>query len=222
MFHRVFVQAIIVYFCWNIFSTPTFAEIQQSSQSQAPTNVVRDPFKRARDTLPQVRQDPQLVQQQTPALTEPESNQQSTNLNGFTYQAGITIDAFTITAGGILEPKPSDREQDSEGIIGAIDLIAELDTGSSKLWEGGTFFFSSTLTFGNAPAVGDLNGISDKYAGKDSFRIIEAWYEHRFSYSHSSFLIGLQDFSNEFYLTAYSKPFLNNGFRVAQVPLPDK
>jgi len=215
--------SFVIFFSFTSAFVNTVAEEQNSTQYTHP-DLTRDPFQRARDVIPNTKQKiakPQIEGSQTldAELTNiPINNTDNefANIQGFSYEFAATVDAFIITAGGILEPSSEAHEQDSSGVFGVVDLVAEFDTEKSNLWDDGLFFFYSALAFGTAPAVGDLNGISDKYAGDNTLRIIEAWYEHKFPYSHSSFLIGLQDFSNEFYRTEFSKPLLNRGFRLGQ------
>ena len=206
------------------YSPSIFAELPSSFEEEIRPNLTRDPFQRSRDSIP-IRNTKPTVTESPAERPIPQQKDNSfaaidapgeATIDGFSYEAITTIDAFTITAGGELNPDPNAHEQGSSSVFSVIDLVAELDTEKSNLWNDGVFFIYAALAFGAAPTVGDLNGISDKYAGTNTFRIIEAWYQHSFPYSHSSFLFGLQDFSNEFYQTNFSKPFLNNGFRLGK------
>jgi len=224
MIIRLLTSLLITTLACLAYSPAIFAELPLSSEEDIRPSLTRDPFQRSRDSIPNRDNRPTAneVSIEIPTPTRDDNNfptketaGQATT-DGFSYEFAATVDAFSITAGGILKPDSNAHEQDSSSVFGVIDLVAEFDTEKSNLWNNGLFFIYTALTFGAAPTVGDLNGISDKYAGANSLRIIEAWYEHNFPYSHSSFLFGIQDFSNEFYQTIFTKPFLNNGFRLGK------
>ncbi len=224
MTNRLLTYLLITILTCLVYSPTNFAELQRSTKEDIQPNLTRDPFQRARDSIPRSENRSTVTEESAelpfPIQDEnnlpPKETASQAAIEAFSYEFAATIDAFSITAGGILNPDPKAHEQDSTSVFGVIDLVAEFDTKKSNLWNNGLFFIYTALAFGAAPTVGDINGISDKYVGDNTLRIIEAWYEHSFPYSHSSFLIGLQDFNNEFYQTTFTKPLLNNGFRLGK------
>ena len=136
--------------------------------------------------------------------------------DAFEYELAITMDAFSLTSGGIQQTDEDTPKLKQTGVVGVVDFIAEVDTGAAGLWDDGLFYLYSALTFGETPTVGDLHGISSIEAGVNTMHIMELWYEHSFPYSHSSILFGLHDFNNEFYIAEYAQLFVNGAFGMGQ------
>ena len=222
----------------SLFTSSAYAELKLPSGADRRPNLSVDPFERAREAirrLPKSEPTPappptpapqaEPVKQEQPAATlEPQalpptivSTDSGSSSEAFTYELAVTVDAQSITAGGIPEPDPEDLEQSKTGIFGVADIIGEYDTGAGGLWDDGLFFVYAAMMFGKAAAVGDLHGTSSIYAGGDSFRIVEAWYEHSFPYSHSSALLGIHDFNGEFYVSEYANLFMNGIFGMGQI-----
>lgn len=217
-----------------------YAELKLPSGADRRPNLSVDPFERAREAI---RKLPTVEPEATPApapVAEPQPSVQpqpaatlelperglaptvvtsdsAVTGDAFSYELAVTVDALSITAGGIPEPDPEDFEQSKTGIFGVADIIGEYDTGAGGLWDDGLFFVYAAMIFGKGPAVGDLHGTSSIYGGGNSFRIVEAWYEHSFPYSHSSALFGIHDFNGEFYVSEYANLFVNGIFGMGQI-----
>lgn len=225
----------------SLLPTSAFAELTLPSGSDRRPNLSLDPFERAREALRKLPStdeqkqeeehvEPEREQQRQvePEPVEPDIEQRRAQHDSldvvpteepadpFSYEFAVTVDALSITSGGNPAPDPEDLEQDTTGIHGVVDLVAEVDTGAAGFWDNGLFFLYTAFTFGTAPAVGDLHGTSGIYAGGNTLRIVEAWYEHSFEHSHSSFLLGWHDFNGEFYVSEYASLFVNAGFGMGQ------
>lgn len=216
------------------------AELKLPSGSDRRPDLSLDPFERAREALrklpsseekaeqekePEREQAPPEPQPQAaePSIEERRAQHDSLDIvpmeepgDPFSYEFAATVDALSIASGGNPQPDEEDFEQNTTGIFGVVDLIAEVDTGAAGFWDNGLFFLYTAFTFGAAPAVGDLHGTSGIYAGGNTLRIVEAWYEHSFEHSHSSFLFGWHDFNGEFYVSEYASLFVNAGFGMGQ------
>jgi len=231
----------------SFFVSTAYAELKLPSGADRRPNLSVDPFERAREAvrkLPRAKTpeeaEPTPAPDPTPEVAQPEatqpiaaqpgiSNEQTTlpptvvssgnaeSGEAFSYELAITADALSITAGGIPEPDPEDLEQSKTGIFGVADIIGEYDTGAAGLWNDGLFFAYAAATFGKGPAVGDLHGTSGIYGGGDTFRIVEAWYEHSFPSSNSSVLIGLHDYNGEFYVSEFASLFIGAGYGMGQI-----
>lgn len=218
----------------SLFVSTAYAELKLPSGADRRPNLSVDPFERAREAMrklpsaqptPKVEAKPapeaapaQVTEQQDSALPPTVvSTTESAPGEAFTYEFAVTVDAMSITAGGIPEPDPEDFEQSKTGVFGIVDLATEYDTGAGGLWDDGLFFMYAAMVFGKGPAVGDLHGTSGIYGGGNTFRIVEAWYEHSFPHSHSSALIGLHDFNGEFYVSEFASLFVNAGFGMGQI-----
>jgi len=208
-----------------------YAELKLPSGADRRPDLSLDPFERAREAMRKLpesdsQEEPEISPQKPVKDPEPEENQEEPEQepesksdsgdSAFSYEIALTLDAFSVTAGGVVEPNPNDIEQNSTGVFGTLDLSAELDTSALNFWDDGLFFIYTSVIFGTAPAVGDLNGVSGIYGGGSTMRIVEAWYEHSFPFSHSSVLFGLHDFNSEFYVAEYADLFLNGGFGMGQ------
>ena len=229
----------------SFFVSTAYAELKLPSGADRRPNLSVDPFERAREAvrkLPKTKA-PEPAPDPTPEVAQPEATQsiavqpglsteptEQTTLpptvvssgnaesgEAFSYELAITADALSVTAGGIPEPDQDDVEQSKTGIFGVADIIGEYDTGAAGLWNDGLFFVYAAIIFGKGPAVGDLHGTSNIYGGGDTFRIVEAWYEHSFPYSHSSIVLGIHDFNGEFYVSEYANLFMNGIFGMGQI-----
>jgi len=223
----------------SIFTSSAYAELKLPSGADRRPNLSVDPFERAREAMrklpssepeeeiPEIEATPEQAQ---PAGTFEEqehglaptivSTENGASGDAFSYELAITVDALSINAGGITNAVDNDDEEPTKtGVLGVVDLVGEYDTGAAGLWDDGLFFVYAAMIFGKGPSVGDLHGTSgiDGGEGSSAFRIVEAWYEHSFPYSHSSALIGLHDFNGEFYVSEFASLFLNAGFGMGQV-----
>ncbi len=191
----------------------------------SPQQESSEPQRESQPPLEAVPQSiPELVPEPEPIPKERHNERDSLEVipagdrgESFSYEFAATVDALSVTSGGDPNPDPDALEQNSTGVFGVVDLIAELDTGAAGFWDNGLFFLYTAFTFGAAPAVGDLHGTSSIYAGANSLHVMEAWYEHSFEYSHSSVLLGWHDFNSEFYVSEYANLFVNGGFGMGQV-----
>lgn len=129
----------------------------------------------------------------------------------YSLEAVATADWMSKTAGG-------DPEASSSAMPGVVELIGEVDTGAAGLWDNGHVLLHLLYSFGSSPSamVGDLQTLSniDDGGTRDdhAFAIWEAWYEHTFPYSNSSFQIGVIDYNAEFYVAEYATVFINGAF----------
>jgi len=227
-----------VFIILSLVISTAYAELKLPSGADRRPNLSVDPFERAREAL---RKLPSSEPEPTPEPTQPASESTApaqtereehnlpptivsdsptggaTSGEAFSYEIGVTVDALSVTAGGIVEPAEDDFEQSKTGIFGLVNLVGEFDTGAAGFWEDGLFFGSAAMIYGKGPAVGDLHGTSGIYAGGNTFRIVELWYDHSFPYSNSSALFGLHDFNSEFYVSEFASLFVNAGFGMGQV-----
>lgn len=222
----------------TLFTSMAYAELKLPSGADRRPNLSVDPFERAREAirkLPSTESEPaskvetQSIQAQPAATLEKQehglaptvvSTSSETTGDAFSYELAITVDALSINAGGIANADENDGEEPTKtGVLGVVDVIGEYDTGAAGLWNDGLFFVYAAMVFGKGPSVGDLHGSSgiDGGEGTSTFRIVEAWYEHSFPFSHSSALIGLHDFNGEFYVSEFASLFVNAGFGMGQI-----
>lgn len=220
--------------------TMVLAELNLPSGSDRRPDLSLDPFERAREAvrkLPGTKETEEpkseVVKKQAPKpkiepapVAAPAPKAEPIEVSppdekeageAFNYEFSILIDAMSITAGGIPAPAKEDFEQNKSDIFGLLNLASELDTGAANLWDDGLFYLNAMITFGAAPASGDLHGTSGNYGGGNTMRVYELWYEHSFPYSHSASLIGWHDFNNEFYVSEFANLFVNGGFGGGQV-----
>ena len=133
--------------------------------------------------------------------------------SGYTFEATFTIDLMTNLEGGV------DEGFDAPGNL---DLIAGLDTGAAGWWNHGTFHLYLLANSGGDPSarIGDFQ-VASNIEAVNTFKVYEAWYEHRFLEDRFSILLGLHDYNSEFYVLEYAGLFINSSFgigaEVAQV-----
>jgi len=214
-----------------MINLPAYAELALPSGVDRRPNLSLDPFKRSSDAI---RKPTSSAPARTPVImerggngsatistpqnaqktetTSEKSNKETQKKGAFSYNFTAKLDTFSLTDGGV-QPSPDEKiSVKKNGVVGVIDLIAEFDTEKADLWDGGLFYLYNALTFGEGPTVGDIQGISNIDAGGNTMRIVELWYQHTFSYSHSSMLFGLRDYKKEFYVAKYANLFLNTSF----------
>jgi porin len=124
-----------------------------------------------------------------------------------TTEAALTLETYSVLDGGLK------RET---GLLGNLDLTAEIDTGKAGLWENGRFFFYVLGNFGDNPseAVGDIQATSNIEA-PETLKLYEAWYEHFFFGEQFTLLGGLHDYNSEFDALEYASLFLNSSFGIS-------
>jgi len=135
----------------------------------------------------------------------------------FTQEFSIVVDSINRISGG---PPPQEDESQvgSSAIPGVISYAAELDTSAADLWSNGLFAFNAMLTFGtgegstSSDIIGDFHGVSGTDAGDNGFKIYQFYYQHTFPHSHSSFIAGIHDVNNDFYVAEYAGLFVNGTF----------
>lgn len=220
----------------SLFASTAYAELNLPSGADRRPNLSVDPFERAREAIrklpssepapaPETKAEP--VPQQQPAATLEQrerilpptvvSTDGGSSSDAFSYEFAVTVDALSTSA---TIPDDDGNELGKTGVLGVVDAIGEYDTGAAGLWDDGLFFVYAAMVFGKGPeAVQDLHGTSgiDGGEGTSAFRIVEAWYEHSFPYSHSSALVGLHDFNGEFYVSEFAGLFVNAGFGMGQI-----
>jgi len=222
----------------SLFTSSAYAELKLPSGADRRPNLSVDPFERAREAirkLPAAEPEEAPKAESAPAQAQPAatfeqqehglaptvvSTESGASGDAFSYELAVTVDALSINAGGITNADDNDGEEPTKtGVLGVVDLVGEYDTGAAGLWDDGLFFVYAAMIFGKGPSVGDLHGSSgiDGGEGTSAFRIVEAWYEHSFPYSHSSALIGLHDFNGEFYVSEFAGLFVNAGFGMGQI-----
>lgn len=126
--------------------------------------------------------------------------------SGFTYEAVNSIDLMANVDGGIDEGFEAPMN---------LDLIAVIDTGAAGWWSGGTINLYLLSNGGGdlSARVGDFQTTSNIEA-VNTFKIYEAWYEHRFMEDTFSILAGLHDYNSEFDVLEYAGLFLNSSFGI--------
>ncbi|MDH3326113.1 MAG: carbohydrate porin [Gammaproteobacteria bacterium] len=222
-------------FSLGLISLNAQAELSLPSGTDTRPNLSLDPFERSREAMRKLpvtesAAEPvaQVKQQKTkepiqeirevarnPQTERAPASQESTD--AFSYEFAVTMDAFSLIAGGVKQVDDPENIPKQTGVVGVIDFIAEVDTRAAGLWDNGSFFLYSALTFGQSPNAGDLHGISGIDAGRNTMKIMEMWYQHSFPYSHSSALFGLHDFNGEFYVSEYANLFVNGAFGGGQI-----
>lgn len=192
----------------------------QPEESPKPVEAVTEPDRKDSGQNPGTTLGNDIIKQAATETTK--ESQAETSFLGeqaaeaFSYEFAITMDAFSLTSGGLQEPEDENTPLKKTGVIGIVDFIAEVDTAAAGLWDNGLFFLYTALTFGKGPTVGDLHGISSIDAGGDTMHIMELWYEHSFPYSRSSAIFGIHDFNGDFYVAEYANLFVNAGFGFGQ------
>jgi porin len=95
------------------------------------------------------------------------------------------------------------------------DLVFSLDTGAAGWWESGTFLVYFLGNAGGDPSsrVGDLQ-VSSNIEAVNTFKLYEAFYEHRFMDERLSLRLGLHDLNSEFYVLEHAGLFINSSFGI--------
>lgn len=95
------------------------------------------------------------------------------------------------------------------------DMVFTLDTGKAGWWRDGTLQLYLLGNTGGDPSrrAGDLQ-VSSNIEAPDTFKLFEAFYEHRFFDDRLGILVGLHDINADFYVTEHSGMFLNSSFGI--------
>ena len=125
---------------------------------------------------------------------------------GFDFEFVATVDVLGTVDGGIDEGFESPAN---------FDLVMTVDTGAAGWWQNGTFNFYFLGNAGGDPSLraGDYQ-VASNLEAPDTFKLYEAWYEHRFANERVSVLVGLHDVNSEFYVTEHGLLFLNSSFGI--------
>ncbi|MGD9601167.1 MAG: carbohydrate porin [Gammaproteobacteria bacterium] len=125
---------------------------------------------------------------------------------GFDFEAVITTDVLGVVDGGVDEgfEAPSN-----------LDLVMNIDTASAGWWQNGSFGIYFLGNIGGDPTTraGDLQAASNLEA-PDTFKLYEAWYEHRFAGDRVTLLAGLRDMNAEFYVAEHAAVFIHSSFGI--------
>ncbi len=126
--------------------------------------------------------------------------------NGITSESIITFDMVNNVSGGIKRDR---------AWLGNYDLSFLVDTEKASLWSGGTWFVYFLGNAGDDPTeiVGDLQA-SNNIESPNTFKLYEFWYEHAFSPTGSSVLLGLHDYNSEFDSLEYASSLINSSFGI--------
>jgi len=125
---------------------------------------------------------------------------------GFDFEFVATVDVLGTVHGGL----DSGFESPAN-----FDLVATVDTGAAGWWQNGTFNVYFLGNAGGAPSTrtGDYQ-VASNIEAPGTFKLYEAWYEHRFADDRFSVLVGLHDLNSEFYVTEHGLLFLNSSFGI--------
>ena len=126
--------------------------------------------------------------------------------NGLDVEAVLTTDLLGVVSGGV--------DTGFEAPFN-FDLIFTLNTSTAGWWQNGTFSIYFLGNAGGDPSThaGDLQ-VSSNIEAPNTFKVYEAWYEHRFFDNRVSWLVGLRDLNAEFYVSEHAGLFLNSSFGV--------
>jgi porin len=125
---------------------------------------------------------------------------------GLTVSALLTTDIVTNMTGG---------RRRGTVVLSNGDLKLTLETEKIRWWPGGTLLLYLLGDVGGNPSawVGDLQRTSNIEA-PDTVKLFEAWYEHYFVPETFSLLVGLHNYSADFYVLEYATPLLNSSFGI--------
>lgn len=125
---------------------------------------------------------------------------------GFDFEFVATVDVLGTVDGGLDEGFEAP---------GNFDLVMSVDTGAAGWWQNGTFNFYFLGNAGGDPSTrtGDYQ-VASNIEAPNTFKLYEAWYEHRFANERVSVLVGLHDLNSEFYVTEHGLLFLNSSFGI--------
>jgi len=135
----------------------------------------------------------------------------------FTQEFSIVVDSINRISGGP-PPQEDENQVGNSAIPGVISYAVELDTDAADLWSNGLFAFNAMLTFGtgegstSSDIIGDFQGVSSTDAEDNGFKIYQFYYQHAFPHSRSSFIAGIHDVNNNFYVAKYANLFVNRAF----------
>jgi porin len=95
------------------------------------------------------------------------------------------------------------------------DLVFTLDTGRAGWWNNGSLQFYLLGNTGGDPSrrAGDMQ-VASNLEAPDTFKLYEAYYEHRFLDDRLGIAVGLHDANADFYVTEHSGIFLNSSLGV--------
>ena len=95
------------------------------------------------------------------------------------------------------------------------DMIFTLDTGTAGWWRNGTMQLYLLGNTGGDPSMraGNLQ-VASNIEAPDTFKLFEAYYEHRFLDDRLGVMAGLHDINDDFYVTEHSGLFLNSSFGI--------
>lgn len=95
------------------------------------------------------------------------------------------------------------------------DMVFTLDTATAGLWRNGSLQFYLLGNAGGDPSLraGDLQ-VASNFEAPDTFKLFEAYYEHRLLDDRLGVLVGLHDINADFYVTEHSGMFLNSSFGI--------
>ena len=95
------------------------------------------------------------------------------------------------------------------------DMVFTLDTNTAGWWRNGTVQLYLLGNTGGDPSrrAGDLQ-VASNIEAADTFKLFEAYYEHRFLDDRLGVLVGLHDMNADFYVTEHSGLFLNSSFGI--------
>lgn len=125
---------------------------------------------------------------------------------GFDFEFMATVDVLGTVHGG--------RDTGFEAPAN-FDLIMTVDTEAAGWWRGGTFNVYFLGNAGGDPSAhtGDYQ-VASNIEAPNTFKLYEAWYEHRVLDDRLSLLAGLHDVNSEFYVTEHGLLFLNSSFGI--------
>lgn len=123
-------------------------------------------------------------------------------------EAVLTLEYSKVSGGGL---------RSDSALLANVDLTLAIDTEAAGLWAGGNAFFYILGNDGRggppSALVGDVQGTSNIEA-PDTWKLYEAWYEHRFFDGYFSLLGGLHDYNGEFDVLEYGQLFTNSSFGI--------
>ena len=123
---------------------------------------------------------------------------------GVQFEPAVTADALSNVSGGV-----------DEGARGLADFGfgVNLDRNELDWWPNGRFRFLLVGTGGDSPSelAGDVQAL-DNIDAVETWRLLEAWYEHAFLDDRLGVLVGLYPHDTEFEVLDYAGLFLKSSF----------
>lgn len=126
----------------------------------------------------------------------------------FEFGASYTGDFLSNFSGGIKR---------GTAYLGLAGINLSLNTGSVRMWKGGTFHLNISNTHGQSPSeelIGDIQVASNIEAGKHTF-LEELWYKQVIN--NFEFTIGLQDLNLELATVDCGDFYLNSSFGILPI-----